>query len=209
MIGEAQVVLIERWSLFWDDLYSETILNWCVIFGHPIGSILNPLAGNFSEDTRKKGKGTKTGAAHDWWNFYMSQCDWLKGSHMTNLVWLPNETDYSLCEFVAPNTPYKQSQFWGGLITQVVPLYLSLIVFSLCGVIIGQWFVICWSGAGCWSIGFYTTWQIVTVPCYVTVIYTCILHMESEKILYTLSPNFVLECNNYAVIVWIWDGVKL
>ncbi len=57
---------------------------------------------------------------------------------MTNLVWLPNETDYSLCEFVAPNTPYKQSQFWGGLITQVVPLYLSLIVFSLCGVIIGQ-----------------------------------------------------------------------
>ena len=36
----------------------------------------------------------------------MSQYDWLKGSHMTKLVWLPNETDYSYCEFVAPNTPH-------------------------------------------------------------------------------------------------------
>ncbi len=26
---------------------------------------------------------------------------------MTKLVWLPNETDYSYCEFVAPNTPYS------------------------------------------------------------------------------------------------------
>ncbi len=25
---------------------------------------------------------------------------------MTKVVWLPNETDYSYCEFVAPNTPY-------------------------------------------------------------------------------------------------------
>ena len=69
-----------------------------------IGSILNPLAGKFSEDTRKKGKGAKAGAPHDWRRFYMSQYDWLKGSHMTKVVWLPNETDYSYCEFVAPDT---------------------------------------------------------------------------------------------------------
>ncbi len=65
------------------------------------------MAGKFSEDTQKKGKGAKTGALHDWWNFYMSQYDWLKSSHMTKVVWLPNETDYSYCEFVAPNTPYS------------------------------------------------------------------------------------------------------
>ncbi len=53
----------------------------------PIGSILNPLAGKFSEDTRKKGKGAKTGASHDWRNFYLSQYDWLKGSRMTKIVW--------------------------------------------------------------------------------------------------------------------------
>ncbi len=45
------------------------------------GSILNPLAGTFSEDTRKKGKGGKTGTSHDWRSFYLSQYDWLKGSH--------------------------------------------------------------------------------------------------------------------------------
>ncbi len=70
------------------------------------GSILNHLAGKFSEDTRKKGKGTKTGASHDWQSFYLSQYDWLKGGPITKVVWLPNETDYSYCEFVAPSTPY-------------------------------------------------------------------------------------------------------
>ncbi len=72
----------------------------------PIGSILNPLTGKFSEDTRKKGKGAKTGSSHDWQSFYLSKYDWLKGSHMTKVVWLPNETDYPYYEFVAPNTPY-------------------------------------------------------------------------------------------------------
>ncbi len=60
-----------------------------------IGSILIPLAGKLSEDTRKEGKGAKTGASHDWRSFYLSQYDWLKGGHMTKVVWLPNETDYS------------------------------------------------------------------------------------------------------------------
>ncbi len=69
-----------------------------------IGSILNPLAGKIREDARKKGKGAKTGAPHDWRGFYLSQYDWLKGSHMTKVGWLPNETDYSYCEFVASNT---------------------------------------------------------------------------------------------------------
>ncbi len=40
----------------------------------------------------------------------VSQYDWLKGSNMTRnmtkVVWLWNETDYSYCEFVAPNNPY-------------------------------------------------------------------------------------------------------
>ncbi len=67
-----------------------------------IGSTLNPLEGKFSEDTRKKGKGAKTGASHDWRSFSLSQYDWLKGSHMTKVVWLLIETDYSYCEFVAP-----------------------------------------------------------------------------------------------------------
>ncbi len=71
-----------------------------------MGSILNPLAGKFSEDTRKKGKGAKTGASHDWQSFYLSRYDWLKGSHMAKVVWLPNETDHSYCELVALNTPY-------------------------------------------------------------------------------------------------------
>ncbi len=74
------------------------------IFG-VIGSILNPLVGKISEDTRKKGKGAKTGAAHNWRSFYLSQYDWLKGSHMTKVVWLSKKTDYSYCESVAPNTP--------------------------------------------------------------------------------------------------------
>ncbi len=51
-----------------------------------IGSILNPLAGKFSKDTRKTCKGAKTGASYDWQSFYLSQYDWLKGSHMTKLV---------------------------------------------------------------------------------------------------------------------------
>ena len=51
-----------------------------------------------------KGKGAKTGASHDWGSFYLSQYDWLKGSHITKVVRLPN--DYSYCEFVAPNTLY-------------------------------------------------------------------------------------------------------
>ncbi len=37
----------------------------------------------------------------------MSQYDWLKGSHKTKVVWLPNETDYTYCKFVAPNTSYS------------------------------------------------------------------------------------------------------
>ncbi len=73
---------------------------------YPTGSILNALAGKYSKDTWKKGKGTKAAASHDWQNFYLSQYDWLKGSHMTKVVWLPNKTDYSYCEIVAPNTPY-------------------------------------------------------------------------------------------------------
>ena len=73
-----------------------------------MGSILNPLSGKFSEDTRKKkDKGAKTGASHDWRSFHLSQNDWLKGSHMTKVVWLPNETHYSYYEFVAPNTTYS------------------------------------------------------------------------------------------------------
>ncbi len=61
-----------------------------------------PFGGKIFEDTRKKGEGAKTGASHDWWSYYLSQYDWLKGSHMTKVVWLPNETDYSYCEFVVP-----------------------------------------------------------------------------------------------------------
>ncbi len=71
---------------------------------------MNPLAEKFSEDTRKKGKGAKTGASHDWRSLYLSQYDWLKGSHMTKVVWLLNETDYSYCYFVAPNTPYYMAR---------------------------------------------------------------------------------------------------
>ncbi len=66
------------------------------------------MAGKCSEDTRKKGNGAKTGTSHDWRSFYLSQYDWLNGSHMTKVVWLPNETDHSYCEFIAPNTPYYQ-----------------------------------------------------------------------------------------------------
>ncbi len=76
----------------------------CSKFPEQIGSILNPLAWGFSEDTRKTGKGAKTGASHDWCSFYLLQYDWLKGGQMTKVVWLPNETDYSYCEFVVPNT---------------------------------------------------------------------------------------------------------
>ncbi len=40
-----------------------------------IGSILNPLAGKRSKDTRKTGKGAKTRASRDWRSFYLSQYD--------------------------------------------------------------------------------------------------------------------------------------
>ncbi len=36
----------------------------------------------------------------------MVRCDWLKGSHMTKVVWLQNETDCLYCEFVAKITSY-------------------------------------------------------------------------------------------------------
>ncbi len=83
------------------------------------------LGGKFSEDNRKKGRGAKTGASHDWRSFYLSQYDWLKGSHMTKVVWLPSETDYSYCEFVAPNTVHTKASLpfakakWLQLITEV------------------------------------------------------------------------------------------
>ncbi len=105
-----------------------------------MGGILNPLAGKFSEDTRKKGKGTKTGASHNWRSFYLSQYDWLNGSHMTKVVWLPNETYNSYCEFVASNTPYsfthKSFRIW--------PLWLTRSANPVCR---SRWlyihFVIC------------------------------------------------------------------
>ncbi len=50
---------------------------------------------------RKRGPLTIGGAL-----IYLSQYDWLKASHISKVVWLPNETDYSYCEFMAPNTPY-------------------------------------------------------------------------------------------------------
>ncbi len=31
---------------------------------------------------------------------------------MTKVVWLPDETDYSYCEIVAPNTPYYPLQHY-------------------------------------------------------------------------------------------------
>ncbi len=48
--------------------------NWCQAPGarrKELGSILNPLAEQFFEDTRKKCKGTKTGASHHWRSFYL------------------------------------------------------------------------------------------------------------------------------------------
>ncbi len=80
------------------------------IFVFLIGSSLTPLAGKVSDDTRKKAKSAKTGTSHNWRSAYLSQYDWLKGSHMTKVVWLPNETDYSYCEFVSPNTLYCTSK---------------------------------------------------------------------------------------------------
>ena len=56
------------------------------IDGAAIGSILNPLAGKFYEDTQKKGTGAKTGTPHDWRSLYMSQYDWLKGSYLTKVI---------------------------------------------------------------------------------------------------------------------------
>ncbi len=91
---------MDEWYLItWLILQHVSVKLW-------IGIILNPLAGKFSEDTRQKVKARKQGAAHDWRSFYLSQYDWLKGSHMTKVVWLPNENDYSYREFVAPNTSY-------------------------------------------------------------------------------------------------------
>ncbi len=110
-----------------------------------IGStcILNLLAGKYSEDTRKKGKfKARKRASHDWRIFYLSQCDWLKSSHMTKVVWLPNETDYSHCEFVAPNTPYCRSLH--ALIFSLVLAWSTYIIWpdipirSGCGIMHGD-----------------------------------------------------------------------
>ncbi len=85
----------------------DTVVAWdsksiCIQYVKVNREYFKPLAGEISEDTQKKGKSVKTGASHDWRSFYLSQYDLLKGSHMTKVVWLPNETDYSYCEFVAP-----------------------------------------------------------------------------------------------------------
>ena len=101
----------------------------------PIGSILNPLAGKFSDDIRKKGKGAKTGASHDWRSFYLSQHDWLKGSHMTKAVWLPNETDYSYCKFVAPNTPYSLQLGCTGIRSFRTTYMLHVILTASCSLL--------------------------------------------------------------------------
>ncbi len=101
-----------------------------------IGSILNALAGNFSEATRNKCKGVKTGTPHDWRSFYMAQYDWLKDSHMSKVVWLPNETDYSYCEFVVPDTPIllghpvpRQDPIWACRLFFFFFLFFCLFVF--------------------------------------------------------------------------------
>ncbi len=54
-------------------------------YGVRIGSILNPLAGEFSKDSQKKGKGVKQGHLMIGRDFICCN-DWLKGtsSHMTN-----------------------------------------------------------------------------------------------------------------------------
>ncbi len=67
---------------------------------HAIGSNLNLLVGKFSEDTRTKGKGAKTGACRDRRSFYLPQYDWLKVSHMASVVWPPNESLYSICAVI-------------------------------------------------------------------------------------------------------------
>ncbi len=66
----------DRWSLLKDS----------------IGSILNPLAGNFLKIPERRVEARKQ-ASDDWRSFYLSQYNWLKGSHMIKVVWLPNETD--------------------------------------------------------------------------------------------------------------------
>ena len=81
-----------------------------------IGSILNPLVGKFSEDTRKKGKGAKTGASQDFICFYLLQYDWLKGSYMSYLFGFrakPIIHTANLCHEILP-IPFNclQSKFF-------------------------------------------------------------------------------------------------
>ncbi len=60
--------------------------------------------GNIFEGTPKKRNEAKSVTSLDWPNFHITQCDWLKGSHMTKprVVSLPNELDYSRYEYMAP-----------------------------------------------------------------------------------------------------------
>ncbi len=70
-----------------------------------VGSILNPLAEKFSGDARKKGKGAKTGISRFVGLLFVAIWFAIKGSHMTKVVWLPNETYYSYCEFMCQILP--------------------------------------------------------------------------------------------------------
>ncbi len=51
----------------------------------------------------------------------MLQYDWLKGNRLPKVVWLPNETDCSYCEFVVPILPICSQTFHVGPRLLLVP----------------------------------------------------------------------------------------
>ena len=142
-------------------------LVWVALCCKPrIGSILNPLAGKFSEDTRTKGKGanlTTLGTPRQFsgktsmlciaktteefrmisrlaelLSVCLSQYDWLKGSHMTKVVWLPNEIDRTAnlwrqilhIRVALPKLQLTRSYFW----VELIFIFAEACAWSLAGV---------------------------------------------------------------------------
>ncbi len=62
---------------------------------------------------------------------------------MTKVVWLPNETDYSYCEFVAPNTPYYSVSVAERMLNTILRLHISGLAGSSANIIFSCKFFFC------------------------------------------------------------------
>ncbi len=100
---------LEKRCATWTDVPLSSTSHWKLIifqFVSWIMSILKPLVGNFSEDTWKKETAQNLWPLMTGWGFIRRNVIGYRVVTWPREVWLLRYTDYSCCEFVAPNIPY-------------------------------------------------------------------------------------------------------